>query len=184
MAVSDLVFKSARELAALIQSKEVSPVDVTTAFLDRAEALNPRINAFITITRDVALARAREAEREIASGRYRGPLHGIPWGAKDLLDTQDIRTTWGIRHHEGRVPQADASVVRKLREAGAVLVAKLSMGELASGARWYGGTTRCPWDVSRSSSGSSAGPGAATAAGSGARSGSEESSGLPGSPRW
>jgi hypothetical protein len=134
-------------------------------YLERLTRFDPRLLAVITPTEERALREARLAEQEIVKGRYRGPLHGMPYGAKDLLDTQGIRTTWGIKYHEARVPAEDATVIARLGAAGAVLVAKLSMGELARGVRWYGGTTRCPWDATRSSSGSSAGRAAAAAAG-------------------
>lgn len=165
MSNEDLVFSPVTELSRLIKSKKISPVELTGLYLDRLKRLDEKLLAVITLTEELALAEARQAEKEIVRGRYRGPLHGIPYGAKDLLDTSGIRTTWGIKHHENRVPAEDATVIRKLREAGAVVLAKLSMGELASGAKWFGGTTRCPWDTTRSSSGSSAGSGCATAAG-------------------
>ena len=165
MAPEDVAFSSVTQLAPQVRSRKVSPVELTQLYLNRIKRLDPQLLAVITLTEELALREARQAEREIASGHYRGPLHGIPYGVKDLLDTKGIRTTWGIKHHENRVPVEDATVVTKLRQAGAVLIAKLTMGELARGARWYGGTTRCPWDTTRSSGGSSAGPGAATAAG-------------------
>jgi Asp-tRNA(Asn)/Glu-tRNA(Gln) amidotransferase A subunit family amidase len=165
MAGEELAFSSVTELARQIQAKRLSPVELTEASLERLKRLDPKLLAVITLTEERARAEARQAEQEIGKGRYRGPLHGIPYGLKDLFDTKDIRTTWGIKYNENRVPAEDATVVRKLRDAGAVLVAKLSMGELARGARWFGGATRCPWDPTRSSGGSSAGPAAATAAG-------------------
>ena len=165
MAPEDVAFSSVTELSRQVRSKEVSPLELTELYLSRIKRLDPQLLAIITLTEELALTEARRAEQEIANGQYRGPLHGIPYGVKDLLDTEGIRTTWGIKHHENRVPTEDATVVTRLREAGAVLVAKLATGELARGARWYGGTTRCPWDTMRSSGGSSAGPGAATAAG-------------------
>ncbi len=165
MAPEDVAYSSMTELSRQVRSKEVSPVELTELYLSRIKRLDPQLLAVITLTEELALREARQAEQEIANGQYRGPLHGIPYGAKDLLDTKGIRTTWGIKYHENRVPGEDATVVTKLREAGAVLVAKLVTGELARGSRWYGGTTRCPWDTARSSGGSSAGPGAATAAG-------------------
>jgi Asp-tRNA(Asn)/Glu-tRNA(Gln) amidotransferase A subunit family amidase len=165
MAEEDIAFAPVTELAAKLRSREISPVELTRLYLDRLVRLDPKLFAVITLTEEVALREADEAEREILAGRYRGPLHGLPYGLKDLIDTAGIRTTWGIKHHENRVPAEDATVVDKLRQAGAVLVAKLAMGELARGAQWFGGTTRCPWDTTRSASGSSSGPAAATAAG-------------------
>ena len=165
MQPEDVTFASVTELANQVRSRELSPVELTEHYLSRLKRLDPDLLAVITLTEELALTEARRAEQEIANEQYRGPLHGIPYGLKDLLDTSGIRTTWGIRHHENRVPTEDATVVTRLRAAGAVLVAKLTTGELARGARWYGGTTRCPWDPMRSSGGSSAGPGAATAAG-------------------
>jgi Asp-tRNA(Asn)/Glu-tRNA(Gln) amidotransferase A subunit family amidase len=117
------------------------------------------------LTRDLALQQAREADAEIAAGRYRGPLHGIPWGAKDLLDTKGIATTYGAEPYRNRVPEDDAAVVKRFNAAGAVLVAKLSLGALALNDIWFGGQTMNPWLLEEGASGSSAGPGAATAAG-------------------
>ena len=119
----------------------------------------------ITLTREHALEQARAADKEIAAGKYRGPLHGIPWGAKDLLDTAGIRTTWGAEPFRDRVPVEDATVTKRLNEAGAVLVAKLSLGALALNDVWFGGQTKNPWNLDEGASGSSAGPGAAVAAG-------------------
>src|SRR5262249_27463629 len=124
-----------------------------------------KLRCVITLTSELALAQARQADREISSGRYRGPLHGIPWGAKDLLDTASIPTTYGAEPFRNRVPDADAAVVRRLHEAGAVLIAKLSLGALALNDIWFGGQTMNPWLLEEGAGGSSAGPGAATAAG-------------------
>jgi len=129
------------------------------------EQFNPKLRCVITLTRDLALAQARRADEEIAAGKYRGPLHGIPWGGKDLLDTAGIPTTYGAEPFRDRVPKEDAAVVKRLHAAGAVLVAKLSMGALALNDIWFGGQTMNPWLLEEGSSGSSAGPGAATAAG-------------------
>src|SRR5262249_52285762 len=123
------------------------------------------LHCVVTLTENLALEQAAAADKEIRAGRYRGPLHGIPWGAKDLFDTKGIRTTFGAKPYENRVAEYDATIVERLRDAGAVLVAKLSMGSLAQGGVWFGGSTRNPWAPESSSSGSSAGPGAATAAG-------------------
>ncbi len=138
---------------------------LTNIYLARIERLNPKINCIITLTRDHALAQAKQADAEIAAGHYRGPLHGIPWGAKDLLDTANIPTTWGAEPFRNRIPATDATVTQRLNDAGAVLIAKLSLGALALNDIWFGGQTMNPWLLEEGSSGSSAGPGAATAAG-------------------
>jgi len=161
----DLAFLPVSTLARLIESHQVSPVELTRLYLDRLSTYGPKLHCVITLTDDLAMAQARAAEKEIMAGRYRGPLHGVPWGAKDLLSTRGIRTTWGATPFKDQVPDTDATVVERLRDAGAVLVAKLSMGALAMGAIWFGGTTRNPWNTEKNSSGSSAGSGAATAAG-------------------
>ncbi|HET7219630.1 MAG TPA: amidase, partial [Vicinamibacterales bacterium] len=134
-------------------------------YLQRIEQFDPKLRAVITLTKDAALAQAKQADAEIAAGKYRGPLHGIPYGVKDLLDTAGIATTYGAEPFRNRVPAADSVVVRRLREAGAVLVAKLSLGALALNDIWFGGQTMNPWLLEEGASGSSAGPGAATAAG-------------------
>ena len=159
------LYKSLAELRRLLRARHVSPVELTREYIQRAKRLDPQLFAVVTFTEDLAMSQARTAEAEIMKGKFRGPLHGIPWGAKDLLATKGIPTQWGCPAYQGQVFDYDAAVVNKLRNAGAVLIAKLALGELASGARWFGGTTRCPWDPMRSSSGSSAGPGSATAAG-------------------
>jgi Asp-tRNA(Asn)/Glu-tRNA(Gln) amidotransferase A subunit family amidase len=138
---------------------------LTELYLRRIQTWDPRLRSVITVTRDLAMQQARQADREIAAGRYRGPLHGIPWGGKDLLDTAGIRTTYGAEPFKDRVPSEDAAVVRRLHAAGAVLIAKLSMGALALNDIWFGGQTMNPWLLEEGSGGSSAGPGAATAAG-------------------
>jgi Asp-tRNA(Asn)/Glu-tRNA(Gln) amidotransferase A subunit family amidase len=134
-------------------------------YLDRLQKFDSKLRCVITLTSDLALAQAQQADREIAAGHYRGPLHGIPWGAKDLLDTAGIATTYGAESYRNRVPSQDAVVVKRLHDAGAVLVAKLSLGALALNDIWFGGQTMNPWLPEEGSSGSSAGPGAATAAG-------------------
>lgn len=134
-------------------------------YLERLERHNPALNCVVTFTGDLALAQARQADEEIAAGRYRGPLHGIPWGCKDIIAVAGYPTTWGSGAFKGQIIDGEATVVRLLREAGAVLVAKLSTGELAAGDRWFGGRTNNPWDPRDGSSGSSAGPASATAAG-------------------
>ena len=161
----DLAFYSVEELAALIKSRQITSEQLTQFYLERLKKYGPKLNCVVTLTEDLALKQARRADREIAAGKYRGPLHGIPYGAKDLLATKGIKTTWGSVPYKDQVFDEDATVVKRLEAAGAVLVAKLSMGELAWGEVWYGGMTRNPWDVKEGSGGSSAGPGAATAAG-------------------
>jgi Asp-tRNA(Asn)/Glu-tRNA(Gln) amidotransferase A subunit family amidase len=164
--LEDLAFLPVTVLARLVQARKVSSLDLTKMYLDRLKRFGPKLLLVITLTEQLALDQAAAADKEIRAGRYRGPLHGIPWGAKDLFAAKGYKTTWGAKPYENQVLDVDATVVERLREAGAVLVAKLSMGALAMGAVWFGGTTKNPWNPERgSSSGSSAGPGAATAAG-------------------
>lgn len=163
--LDDLAFASIAELAQLIRTRRVSSVDLTTMYLERLKKYGPQLHCVVTLTEDLALDQAREADKEIRRGRYRGPLHGIPWGAKDLFATKGIRTTWGAEPYRDQVIDYDATVVERLRHAGAILVAKLSLGALAQGPRWFGGVTRTPWNIQENSSGSSAGSAAATAAG-------------------
>jgi Asp-tRNA(Asn)/Glu-tRNA(Gln) amidotransferase A subunit family amidase len=152
-------------LAEWIRSKQLTSERLTKIYLERLKKYQPVLNCVITMTEEHALEQARAADKEIAAGKYRGPLHGIPWGAKDLLDTAGIRTTWGAEPFENRVPAEDATVTQRLNEAGAVLVAKLSLGALALNDVWFGGQTKNPWNLDEGASGSSAGPGAAVAAG-------------------
>lgn len=152
-------------LASRLERRQVTATALAEMYLARLARYGNLLRCVVTPTPELARAQAAEADREIAAGRYRGPLHGVPWGAKDLLATAGIPTTWGARPFADQVFDHDATVVERLRDAGAVLVAKLSTGALARGGVWFGGSTRNPWDVTRSSSGSSAGPGAATAAG-------------------
>ena len=161
----DIAFAPLWKLSRWIQSRQLRSERLTALYLQRIQAFDPQLRCVITVTRELALEQARNADREIAAGRYRGPLHGIPWGAKDLLDTAGIRTTYGAEPFKNRVPVEDAVVVRRLREAGAVLIAKLSMGALALNDIWFGGQTMNPWLLQEGSGGSSAGPAAATAAG-------------------
>ncbi len=161
----DIAFAPVWQLSRWIESRKLTSTRLTNIYLDRIERLNPKVNAIITLTRDQALARAALADREIAAGKYRGPLHGIPYGVKDLLDTADIPTTWGAMPFKNRVPKADSAVVKRLDDAGAVLVAKLALGALALNDVWFGGQTMNPWVPEEGASGSSCGPGAATAAG-------------------
>jgi Asp-tRNA(Asn)/Glu-tRNA(Gln) amidotransferase A subunit family amidase len=166
--VEDLAFATLTQLAELVRTRKVSPLELTKMYLARLKRFGPKLNCVVTLTEELALEQAGAAETEIKRGKYRGPLHGIPWGAKDLFATKGIPTTWGAEPYRSQVIDYDATVVERLRDAGAVLVAKLSMGALAQGGRWFAGLTRNPWQVDEDrigSSGSSAGPGAATAAG-------------------
>jgi Asp-tRNA(Asn)/Glu-tRNA(Gln) amidotransferase A subunit family amidase len=161
----DIAFARLPALSRWIQSRALSSERLTQIYLERLERFQPKINCTITLTRELALQQARRADAEIAAGRYLGPLHGIPWGAKDLVDTAGIRTTWGAEPFRNRIPAKDAAVVERLHRAGAVLVAKLSLGALALNDIWFDGQTNNPWLLEEGASGSSAGPGAATAAG-------------------
>src|SRR6202034_3069263 len=152
-------------LSRWIETRQITSERLTRLYLDRLQRFDPKLHCVITLTTDLALSQAQQADREIAAGHYRGPLHGIPWGGKDLLDTAGIRTTYGAEPFRDRVPKEDAVVVKRLHDAGAVLVAKLSLGALALNDIWFGGQTMNPWLLEEASSGSSAGPGAATAAG-------------------
>ncbi|PYQ65273.1 MAG: amidase [Acidobacteria bacterium] len=160
----DVAFAAFKDLSRWIETRALTADRLTRIYLERLERFDPKLRCVITLTRDLALEQARRADAEIAAGKYRGPLHGIPWGAKDLLDTRGIRTTYGAEPYRDRVPDADAAVVARLHGAGAVLVAKLSLGALALNDVWFGGQTMNPWLVEEGSGGSSAGPGAATAA--------------------
>src|SRR5579863_527836 len=162
---ADIAYAPVWKLARWIETRRLRSERLTHIYLARCARFDPRLRCLITPTPELALAQAQQADREIAAGRYRGPLHGIPWGAKDLLDTAGIPTTYGAEPYRERVPAADAAVVRRLHEAGAVLIAKLSLGALALNDVWFGGQTMNPWLPEEGSSGSSAGPGAATAAG-------------------
>jgi len=163
--IDDLAFEPVTVLSSLVERRRVTSTDLTRMYLARLKRFGEPLHCVVTLTEELALAQAAEADRELKAGRYRGPLHGIPWGAKDLFATKGIRTTWGAKPYENQVPDIDATVVERLRSAGAVLAAKLSMGSLAQGGVWFGGTTRNPWAPESGSSGSSAGPGSATAAG-------------------
>ena len=163
--LEDLAFWPVRQLAELIRTKKVTSVELTEMYLARLHRYHATLNNVVTFLDDVARAEAKRADAEIAAGRYRGPLHGIPWGAKDIISVKGYRTTWGTEPLKDQVLDYDASVVQMLRDAGAVLIAKLTTGELASGDNWFGGQTRSPWDPAVGSSGSSAGPCSATAAG-------------------
>jgi Asp-tRNA(Asn)/Glu-tRNA(Gln) amidotransferase A subunit family amidase len=164
-ALEEVAFWPVSKMAELVRARAVSSRELTEMYLGRLDRHGPTLEAVITVTRELALRQADRADREIALGRYRGPLHGIPWGAKDLLSTEGYPTTWGAKPFENQVIDEDAAVVRRLDDAGAVLVAKLTLGALAQGDVWYGGRTRNPWNLEQGSSGSSAGPAAATVAG-------------------
>ena len=161
----EIAFAPVTRLSRWIETRKLTSDRLTRIYLARLERFNPTLRCVITLTRDHALARAKSADAEIAAGKYRGPLHGIPYGVKDLLDTANIPTTYGAEPFRNRVPAADSAVVARLDDAGAVLVAKLSMGALALNDIWFGGQTMNPWLLEEGASGSSAGPGAATAAG-------------------
>lgn len=161
----DIAFAPVTQLSRWIESRVLTSERLTNIYLDRLQRFDPKLRCVITLTREHALALAKQADAEIAAGHYRGPLHGIPWGAKDLLDTAGIPTTYGAEPFRNRIPAADSTVVTRLSDAGAVLVAKLSLGALALNDIWFGGQTMNPWLLEEGSSGSSAGPGAATAAG-------------------
>jgi Asp-tRNA(Asn)/Glu-tRNA(Gln) amidotransferase A subunit family amidase len=161
----DIAFAPVTHLSRWIETRKLSSERLTNIYLERLERFNGKLRCVITLTRDLALAQARQADQEIAAGHYRGPLHGIPWGAKDLIDTASVPTTYGAEPYKDRVPSEDAAVVKRLHDAGAVLAAKLSLGALALNDIWFGGQTMNPWLPEEGSSGSSAGPGAATAAG-------------------
>src|SRR5690349_4595330 len=162
---ADIAFAPVTKLSRWIEHRELTSERLTHIYLNRIEQFDPRLRCVITLTRDLALAQAKKADAEIAAGKYRGPLHGIPWGAKDLLDTANIPTTYGADPFRNRIPVQDAVVVQRLEDAGAVLIAKLSLGALALNDIWFGGQTLNPWLLEEGASGSSAGPGAATAAG-------------------
>jgi len=163
--LEELAFLPVTELSELIRKRKVTSLQLTQMYLTRLKRYDPVLKCVISLTEDRALAHARTADAEISRGKYRGPLHGIPWGAKDLLAVKGYKTTWGAGPFKDQVIDEDATVVQRLDAAGAVLVAKLTLGELAQGDIWYGGMTKNPWKVDQGSSGSSAGPASATAAG-------------------
>jgi hypothetical protein len=162
---ADIAFAPVTHLSRWIEQRKLTSERLTQIYLGRIEQFDPKLRCVITVTRDLALQQAKKADAEIAAGKYRGPLHGIPWGGKDLLDTAGIPTTYGAEPYRNRVPKEDAAVVKRLHATGAVLIAKLSLGALALNDIWFGGQTMNPWLLEEGSSGSSAGPGAATAAG-------------------
>jgi Asp-tRNA(Asn)/Glu-tRNA(Gln) amidotransferase A subunit family amidase len=160
-----IAFAPLWKLSRWVETRKITSERLTQIYLERIKKFDPKLRCVITLTRDLALTQAKQADREIAAGRYRGPLHGIPWGGKDLLDTASIPTTYGAEPFRNRVPNEDAAVVHRLHAAGAVLVAKLSLGALALNDVWFGGQTMNPWLLEEGAGGSSAGPGAANAAG-------------------
>jgi Asp-tRNA(Asn)/Glu-tRNA(Gln) amidotransferase A subunit family amidase len=163
--LEDVAFWPIVQLAQLVKSRQVTSVELTDMYLKRLHQYNAKLNCVVTFLDDVAKAQAKQADAEIAAGRYKGPLHGIPWGAKDIIAVKGYKTTWGSAAYKDQEIADEASVVEMLREAGAVLLAKLATGELAQGDRWFGGQTMNPWNLAEGSSGSSAGPASATAAG-------------------
>jgi Asp-tRNA(Asn)/Glu-tRNA(Gln) amidotransferase A subunit family amidase len=163
--LEDVAFYSVRQLGELVRTRKISSVALTDMYLSRLKKYDPMLKFVITLTEERARTKAQEADREIAGGKYRGPLHGLPWGAKDLLAVKGYRTTWGAGGFEQQNIDEDATVVQRLDQAGAVLIAKLTLGALAQGDKWFGGQTRNPWNPRQGSSGSSAGSASATAAG-------------------
>lgn len=161
----DIAFAPVSKLSRWIETKALTSERLTRIYLERIKRFDAKLRCIITLTAEHALTQARQADQEIAAGKYRGPLHGIPYGVKDLLDTAGIATTWGAEPFRDRVPTADSAVVARLNAAGAVLIAKLSLGALALNDIWFGGQTMNPWLLEEGASGSSAGPGAAMAAG-------------------
>lgn len=161
----ELAFLPVTHLAKLVERRDIKPTELAELYLARLKRYDPTLHCVVSLTEDIARRQAKRADEEIAAGTYRGPLHGIPWGAKDLLAVKGTKTTWGATPYKDQTIDIDATVYTRLTRAGAVLVAKLSMGALASGDRWFGGRTRNPWNTEQGSSGSSAGPGSATAAG-------------------
>ena len=160
----DIAFLPAHRLSALLKEKKITSTRLTKIYLDRLKKYNPTLLCAVTIMESQGMAEAQRADAEIAAGKYRGPLHGIPYGVKDLFDTKGVPTTWGARDFKDRIIDDDAEIVVRLREAGAVLIAKLATGLFAQNDQWFGGRTNNPWNLSQGSSGSSAGPGSATAA--------------------
>lgn len=161
----DLSFLPITELAALLKSRSITSLELTKRYLDRLKKYDPALKCVVSLTEELALKQAEAADKEIASGRYRGPLHGIPWGAKDILAVPGYKTTWGAGPYKDQTIDRKATVVQRLESAGAVLLAKLTVGALAMGDQWFGGMTRNPWNVRQGSSGSSAGSASATVAG-------------------
>ena len=163
--IEDCAFYTIGQLAHLIRTRQISSLELTEMYLSRLERFGPQLECVVTVTKELAIEQAKRADEAIKNGKYLGPLHGIPYGAKDLLAVEGYKTTWGAMTHKDQFIESTATVVKKLEEAGAVLVAKLTLGALAWGDNWYGGKTRNPWNTELGSSGSSAGPGSATSAG-------------------
>lgn len=163
--LEEVAFWPVLHLAELLRTRQVTSVELTDLYLARLTRYNGQLNCVVTMLPDVAMQQARQADAEIAAGKYRGPLHGVPWGAKDIIAVKGYKTTWGSGAYQDQVIDEDATIVQILREAGAVLLAKLTTGELAGGDQWFGGRTNNPWNLDEGSSGSSAGPASATAAG-------------------
>ena len=163
--LEDAAFWPITHLAHLLKTRQVTSLDLTEMYLARLHKYNEKLNCVVTFLDDVARAQAKQADAEIADGKYKGPLHGIPWGAKDIIAVKGYKTTWGSDAYKDQTIEDEASIVEMLRDAGAVLLAKLTTGELAQGDRWFGGMTRNPWNTEEGSSGSSAGPASATAGG-------------------
>jgi Asp-tRNA(Asn)/Glu-tRNA(Gln) amidotransferase A subunit family amidase len=163
--LEDAAFWPVRHLAELVRTRQVTSLELTEMYLARLHRYNPKLNNVVTFLDDYGRAEAKKADAEIAAGKYKGPLHGIPWGAKDIISVKGFKTTWGSPAFKEQMFDYDASVIELLRDAGAVLIAKLATGELASGDQWFGGRTNNPWDPTQGSSGSSAGPSSATAGG-------------------
>src|SRR5688572_29370028 len=163
--LEEVAFWPLRNLGELVRTRQVTSLELTEMYLARLHRYNPLLNNVVTFLDDYGRAEARRADAEIAAGKYKGPLHGIPWGAKDIISVKGFKTTWGSNNFKDQVLDYDASVVEQLRDAGAVLIAKVTTGELAGGDNWFGGQTKSPWDPAQGSSGSSAGPGSATGAG-------------------
>lgn len=161
----ELAYYSVGQLSYLVKTRQITSVKLTNFYIERLKKFGPQLHCIVTLTEDLAIKEAKKADKEIAEGKYRGPLHGIPFGVKDLLDTKSYKTTWGAAPYKDQLIDEDATVIKKLTDAGAVLVAKLSMGELAMDDVWFGGLTRNPWDTTQGSSGSSAGSAAAVSAG-------------------
>jgi len=163
--LEEVAFWPVTQIAPLLRSRAITSTDLTKMYLARMKKYGPKLLCYVTLTESLALEQAAAADQEIRGGHYRGPLHGIPYGVKDLFDTKGIPTTWGAEPFQNRVPTEDATVVQRLNQAGAVLIAKLSMGALAQGDLWFQGRTKNPWNLEQGSSGSSAGSASATAAG-------------------
>jgi Asp-tRNA(Asn)/Glu-tRNA(Gln) amidotransferase A subunit family amidase len=161
----ELCFLPVTELSALVRARKITSTELTKMYLARLKKYSPKLLCVITMTEELALEQAARADKEIAAGKYRGPLHGIPYGAKDLFNTKGIKTTWGAEPYQEQVPSYTCTAIERLEKAGAVLLAKLSMGALAQGDKWFGGVTKNPWNLEQGSSGSSAGSASATAAG-------------------